>query len=115
MCVCVCVCMCVAAGILRLMASMLQAVGMRGDTSANKAIGLLGAKNAALVTAIDSTVRAGLAARRWWWWRDGDSRARDPGESGEAAPAGEACEGGSRESELHQLDGRLSNGTRGPW
>ncbi|GIL91053.1 hypothetical protein Vretimale_9479 [Volvox reticuliferus] len=41
-------------GILRLMASMLQCVGMRGDTSANKALGLLGAKNAALVTAIDS-------------------------------------------------------------
>lgn len=27
---------------------------MRGDSSANKALGLLGAKNAALVTAIDS-------------------------------------------------------------
>ncbi|GLI60649.1 hypothetical protein VaNZ11_002846 [Volvox africanus] len=41
-------------GILRLMASMLQCVGMRGDTSAKKALGLLGAKNAAFVTAIDS-------------------------------------------------------------
>ncbi|EFJ44928.1 hypothetical protein VOLCADRAFT_94709 [Volvox carteri f. nagariensis] len=41
-------------GILRLMANMLQCVGMRGDTSANKSLGLLGAKNAALVSAVDS-------------------------------------------------------------
>ncbi|KXZ55315.1 hypothetical protein GPECTOR_3g449 [Gonium pectorale] len=41
-------------GILRLMATMLGCVGMRGDTSANKALGLLGAQNAALVTAVDS-------------------------------------------------------------
>ncbi|GLC59522.1 hypothetical protein PLESTB_001496400 [Pleodorina starrii] len=41
-------------GILRLMANMLQCVGMRGDSSANRALGLLGAKSAAFVTAIDS-------------------------------------------------------------
>ncbi|KAG2448601.1 hypothetical protein HYH02_006492 [Chlamydomonas schloesseri] len=41
-------------GIVRLMANMLQLSGMRGDTSANKALGLLGAENAALVSAVDS-------------------------------------------------------------
>ncbi|GFR39597.1 hypothetical protein Agub_g57, partial [Astrephomene gubernaculifera] len=41
-------------GVVRLMATMLQLAGMRGDTSANKALGLLGAQNAAMVTGIDS-------------------------------------------------------------
>lgn len=42
------------------MANMLQLAGMRGDTSANKALGLLGAENAALVSAVDSLVSYAL-------------------------------------------------------
>ncbi len=62
---------------------------MRGDSSANKALGLLGAKNAALVTAIDSlgdvyqyTIFATVLADLHVRGRGGEARGLDAGDRG---------------------------------
>ncbi|PNH10274.1 hypothetical protein TSOC_003013 [Tetrabaena socialis] len=87
-------------GIVRLMANLLQVVGMRGDTSANKALSMLGAQNAALVIAVDSLVSgdskpaAAAGAKARWWHRKASAPAGALGGTCAAAEAEASAVGG---------------------